>query len=404
MSINRLWAIFLSGFMVLGGYEFARSASISLFQVHYGSAATAYLLILVPLLSFALLYIYGRLLTLYGPQKTFFITTLMSAMTLATLKWMIDLGFHPARVLLFVFRESYIVLLIEQHWALIDSILEQKQAKKINSLFLGFASIGAIGASLTVGYFAQSIGTSNMVLGAVFTLLPCLYFGYRAYEDNPSALVLQNEERSPELKSLKGNLGFKYFKKFPILVLILGMVLVSQFLATSLGLQFQDVLNRTVPELDKQTAFSGNFYAAMNTLSAVFQFFLAPILLTRLPMKWVLAGIPVVHFCLCAFALVVPSIWSVGLAFMIFKSVDYSLFKSAKEVLFIPLPFDAKYRSKGLIDVIGYRTSKGAGSLLFSTLKASGVAISGVYGWVSLICTVVWLSFVPKILKQPKSL
>ena len=47
-----------------------------------------------------------------------------------------------------------------------------------------------------------------------------------------------------------------------------------------------------------------------------------------------------------------------GLAFALFKTIDYSTFRAAKEILYIPLSFDARYRAKEVIDVFGYRFGK----------------------------------------------
>jgi hypothetical protein len=48
------------------------------------------------------------------------------------------------------------------------------------------------------------------------------------------------------------------------------------------------------------------------------------------------------------------------------KTVDYSVFRAAKEVLYIPLPFTARYRAKLTIDALIYRSTKGVASALLS--------------------------------------
>ncbi len=54
--------------------------------------------------------------------------------------------------------------------------------------------------------------------------------------------------------------------------------------------------------------------------------------------------------------------YSVGAAYVCFKSIDYTLFRASKELLYIPLSFDVRFRSKEFIDVFGYRGSKGVAS------------------------------------------
>jgi ATP/ADP translocase len=49
----------------------------------------------------------------------------------------------------------------------------------------------------------------------------------------------------------------------------------------------------------------------------------------------------------------------------VFKVLDYSVFRAVKELLYVPLSFDARYRAKEIIDAFVYRASKGmtAGAL-----------------------------------------
>ena len=46
--------------------------------------------------------------------------------------------------------------------------------------------------------------------------------------------------------------------------------------------------------------------------------------------------------------------------------MDYSVFRASKEVLYVPLPFNARYRGKMTIDALIYRSTKGAMSALLS--------------------------------------
>ena len=66
-----------------------------------------------------------------------------------------------------------------------------------------------------------------------------------------------------------------------------------------------------------------------------------------------------VHLIAGAALTIAPSLRSGAIAFLLFKALDYSLFRAAKEILYIPLSFDARYRAKQVIDSFGYRFAKG---------------------------------------------
>ncbi len=132
-----------------------------------------------------------------------------------------------------------------------------------------------------------------------------------------------------------------------MLVILLAVVLLTQAVSALLDLNFQGVLQTTIPNVDQQTAFSGRFFAWLNVASFVMQFAVTPLLLRWLPLGAIHLAIPLVHVASCAWLLESPSLFAAGLAFTVFKAIDYSTFRAAKEILYIPLPFDARYRERG---------------------------------------------------------
>ena len=82
-------------------------------------------------------------------------------------------------------------------------------------------------------------------------------------------------------------------------------------------------------------------------------------------------------------------------AFAIFKCLDYSIFRACKEILYMPLPFAARYRAKQVIDAFGYRASKGVTATL---LAAAGAAFGQLPGFsyvlVAVAAALAWLGAV----------
>ena len=99
---------------VLCGYEILRSSANTLFVQAYGKQGLPWALGLT-LIGVALLtYLYGRLLSWLGPRHTLQATTLLAIATMLGSYAAISAGYKPARVVLFIFKESYVILLIEQ--------------------------------------------------------------------------------------------------------------------------------------------------------------------------------------------------------------------------------------------------------------------------------------------------
>ena len=91
-----------------------------------------------------------------------------------------------------------------------------------------------------------------------------------------------------------------------------------------------------------------------------------PFLLSRVPLRRIHGAIPLLFGLAALAAVAFPILPVLGAAFFISKTVDYSVFRAAKEVLYIPLSFTARYRAKMTVDALIYRSSKGVVSALLS--------------------------------------
>ncbi len=386
------WAALLTSLaaaFLLCGYEFLRSTSNSLYAAQFGTENLPVVQALMPLGLLVLIYIYSWLLSWIGPKYTLLVTTLLSGIVIVACYLAIQKGVGLAVGLLYIYREAYIVLIIEQYWSFLNSSFGEQAARKFNGPVTGIASLGAILAGYLLHYFTKTVGTHQMVLFAGLATLPAALLSHIAYIKCGEPVPTEAEK-----KESKGHLGLSLFKTEPILLLIIVLVMTTQVVSTVLGLQFQTYLHATYPNMDDQTAYSGRFYANLNILATVLQFGATPLVLKLLPMWLIHMFIPLIHLGACGFALFSPSIGSIGLAFMLFKAFDYSIFRAAKEILYIPLSFNSRYRAKEIIDVFGYRTSKGLTSLSLVFLKHFGVLIESLYSWIALSAAAIWLGLI----------
>ncbi|MCX5783918.1 MAG: hypothetical protein NTW04_05735, partial [Elusimicrobia bacterium] len=100
------------------------------------------------------------------------------------------------------------------------------------------------------------------------------------------------------------------------------------------------------------------------------------------------------HVINCLLLLFFPSLPMAAFTFATIKFLDYSVFRASKEVLYIPLSYDARYRAKQVIDAFTHRAAKGIttgmlslAKLAFGTLPAFLYPVIGIFacgGWVAL--------------------
>ncbi|MDD2773996.1 MAG: Npt1/Npt2 family nucleotide transporter [Elusimicrobiales bacterium] len=168
----------------------------------------------------------------------------------------------------------------------------------------------------------------------------------------------------------QGHLHLRLLRENRALLFLLGAIFLSQVVATALNLKLYQLLEATVPGKDARSVYLGGFWMYVNGGVALLQFVLTPALLRFLPFAAVMLLIPALHLANSAFLLATPTLFVSAFALGAFKSMDYSLFRAAKELIYIPLSWDARYRAKQVVDSFTYRFSKGATALSLSAWQS----------------------------------
>ncbi len=388
-------AIAAAASFLLCGYEFIRAVSDSLFIGAYGAKNLPWVMAAIFPCVYLMIYGYGRLLSRFGASHALLITSLLSIAVIVSAYLLILKGYLFATAIIYVFREAYIVLIIEQYWSFVNSTLSSEQARRFNGPFCGLASLGSITGGFLVGRLAESLGSETLLLFTAGSLLPAAVCSYTAY-----ALAGEPQPSDAEKGGKLGHTGLKVFLRSRYLVFIALLILTTQVVSTVLDLRFKGLIEIAKPVADERTAFIGNFYGTLGIAAAVLQFIVAPLLMRFAPLRMVHLGIPTVHFVTCAILIVAPSLWSAAGAFLIFKALDYSIFRAGKEIFYIPLSFDARFRAKQIIDSFGYRASKSGSAIIIALLGLTGSA----FPIIAMAAAVVWSGIVSNLTKQYQKL
>jgi AAA family ATP:ADP antiporter len=390
-------AIALASAFLLFGYEFVRSVAQSLFVESYGTDKLPWVMAVAPVGTLILVFGYGRLLSAVGPRLAIILSTALSAFVLLACHRAILAGIAPATAVLYVFREAYIVLLVEQVWSFLNSTLSDAEGRKLNGLVCGIASLGPIAGGLVVHSFAKDWGSANLLLLAVVTLVPvgllAVWSFHLAGEPTPAP---------GEAYGRHGHLGWGALVHTPVLSRMALLIILTQTVSTALELNMNIRVKALIPDPDARTAWFGGLYALLNTGAAVFQFILTPLALRRLTLTAIHTAIPALNLIAAAVSLVVPGLAPAAAAYMTFKILDYSIFRAGKEILYIPLSFDARYRAKEMIDAFGYRLGKGLSSAVFAVARQVRVIPAAVYPIVALGALAVWLPLARRMVRDAK--
>ncbi len=381
--------VFLAGFsatFLFCGYEFIRSPAESIFMSYFSAADKPYALSVVPFFMAAMIYFYGRSISAWGGSRTMVGSMMVSAAGLVGLYFAVGVFGKPAAFLLYVFKESYVVIISEQYWSFINSVLRDEEGKVFNGPVAGLGALGSLLGGFFLSRYVAGFGTEAFILFSAVMFFPAAVLIRGAYA--------QAGEPQPSREEAGGRLGHVHLSilKQNRTVLFIALVIFSaQVVATMLDMRFSLLVQDALPDKDLRTAYLGSFWMWVNSFSFAMQFIMAPLLLRWVPTRGIQAAIPAVHIAACALLLVAPSLGLAAGAFLLFKGMDYSIFRASKETLYIPFSYDTRYRAKQVADAFTYRFSKGFTSMVLAAVKASGGMPGGAYAAAALLFAAAWL-------------
>lgn len=379
-------SVALSIAFLLGGNLILRATTESMFIHAFGSGRLPYAMTAVPFMMAALIYGYSRLLSKTGGMKSLLYSLGFSLAVFLLEYCFIKTGDKPAIAILYVFRESYGVIIMEQYWSFIDSILTHSEAKTFNGPIIGIGSLSSVFAGYLLSGSVKFVATEQFILISSATLVFAGILSWLAYK-----LTGEPRPSGGERQGYKGHLHLSLLVENRTVRIIAVFVTLAQVLSTMLSLRMYQLLEISFPNQDAMTAYMGRLFSAMNMFSFMMQFFATPLLLRFIPLRHVFVGIPAVHITTSLLLLFNPVLPFAMGAFIIFKGLDYSVFRASKEILYISLTFDARYRAKQVVDAFAYRLAKGLTAGALSVAESFMRTIPGyVYPSIGMMVSLLW--------------
>jgi len=179
-----------------------------------------------------------------------------------------------------------------------------------------------------------------------------------------------------------------------------------QITTAFIDFQFNSYLEKSIPNVDLRTSFTGKLTSVINLTSTCFQFFGGFLLINILGFKRSHLTVPIFLAFNSIIFLFFPSFGMATYAFASVKSLDYSFFGIIREMLYIPLKTDEKYRAKAIIDVFAYRSAKAFASLfllfIHNVVQLNTILLVSI---MSMVIYVFWIKVVSTMFKKhPKIL
>jgi ATP:ADP antiporter, AAA family len=390
--------LFAYSFLAMTGYNVLKPVTRGLFISNLGADNLPWVQFGAGIAIGLIMQGYTRIIRLV-PRRAMIPVTLAGIVGLLVLFWLLFTGLGNAKVVAAAFYLYGLILgilLISQFWTLANDIYDARQAKRLFGLVGAGASLGgASGAALTAS-LVEDYGAFSMLLVSAVLLTLCMVI---------VILIVRREKRAGatdasktgEEEGVSGAEAFRLLRDSRHLKLI---SLVIAFAAIGAAI-IEQQLNMATAEAkgatnaDGITAFLAQITVYLSLIGFVIQAFLTSRIHRYLGIGFALMILPVSLGTTAVLMLVFGALWTTGLARVLDSSLRYTVDKTSREILFLPLPADLKYRAKPFIDVTMDRFAKGVGALMILVMiKDFGLGLTWrQLSYASLSMVVLWVFF-----------
>ena len=260
------------------------------------------------------------------------------------------------------------LLLISQFWMLANDVYDPRQARRLFGFIGGGASLGGITASAVLAFLVEAVGSNTMILISGGLLFVCAFVVARLIRT--AKVALAEVAAAGEEKGVGGQKAFQLLRESRHLQLI---ALVTGFAAIGAGLLDQQ-LSMAVEEFEGEggaagiAAFLGQVQLYLSMAGFVIQVWLTSRIHRYPGIGFALLILPVSLGATGILILLSGALWAPAAGRILDSSLRYSVDKTTREILFLPLPAELKHEAKPFVDVTVDRFAKACLALLLLLL------------------------------------
>ncbi len=314
--------------------------------------------------------------------------------------------FYTVLVIAFCFwTDLFIAMSVTQFWIAVNDAFDPHQAKRLVGLFVSGGLFGGIAGSAVAALvtFVRIIQPEDLLLLCPVLLVLALVtvnlvYATRAKPEAPAAGPASS--RSVKVGYLE---SFRTVSRNRYLLLLAGMLGAAMVVASLINYQFKTVLKHAYASDQARTSAIAVFFLVIWAVSTVFHLLTTGRVLKSYGIRWAVSIAPAFLLACSAAVFLIPVGAMLAWAWVARgsdKTFDNTLTQSVRELLYVPVAPELKYRAKIFIDMFVNKFATGLGAALFLVLyhvrqfdyrADQPLAIIRETGLVTLVFACIWL-------------
>ena len=388
---SALLLMFLYSFLAMTSFNIIKPLTRATFIDELGANNLPWVLLATGVLIGVIMQVYTRLISRVPPRAVIPVTQLGMTALLAGFWVLFQTGQAWASIAFYFLGQIMGLLLISHFWTLANDVYDPRQAKRLFGFIGGGASLGGMAGSALLILLVERVGKDAMILTGAAFLFVCVFVVSAVMRVSQVDLT-----RVADAGAKKGAGGLESLqllresKHLQVIALVIG------FAAIGAGLLDQQ-LNMAVEEFkgdggaDAIAAFLAQVQFFLSAAGFVIQVWLVSRIHRLLGIGFALLILPVSLGITGVLILLTGTLWSAAAGRIVDSSLRYTVDKTTREILFLPLPAALKHKAKAFIDVTVDRFARGVLAILlliliqgfgFAWRELSIVSITMVGAWI----------------------
>lgn len=242
-------------------------------------------------------------------------------------------------------------------WSLLSDIFSKEASQRLFGIIAAGASLGSIAGAASVKFLVAHIGTSNIIFASMILLGIALVLKYAMIAELSRFESAQSLARFDKTIGAKNPfVGFSLIIKSRYLLALCAFVLLLTSVSTFLYMEQARIIKELFPTREARVAAFANIDLIVQSSALFIQIFLTAKIAQFFKLTTMLGALGfIIGFGFIILAFTHPAFLPFVIVMSLRRVGEYALVKPAREMLFVPLSSDEKYKVKNFLDAVVYR-------------------------------------------------
>ncbi|RJQ76460.1 MAG: MFS transporter [Desulfobacteraceae bacterium] len=288
----------------------------------------------------------------------------------------------------FIWTSVFNLFIVSVFWSFMADIFSNDQAKRLFGVIAAGGTAGALTGPALTAILVLPLGPTNLLLFSTAFLGWAVFCIHRLAAWRRSATARRGTagtapkaaQGRPVDRPIGGSVlaGVRLVFQSPYLAGICLLMLLFTTLATFLYFQQAYIIREHIGDPARRTALFAAMDFSVNGLALVTQLLLTSRMIDRLGLGWTLAVVPLMlvgGFLALSF---LSALWVLVALQILRRAGDYAVMRPGREMLYVVLSKEEKYKAKNFIDTVIYRGGDAVSAWVYAGMQAMGLSGAGI--------------------------